>query len=313
MACAPTWSGAARAHAAPARRRVDRGGGHRCGGTFRPCCIAVASRTRHHRRPIHRHRPRRPCRAPGAHRQRRRAVGRIAGSAGGHGDRPRAAALAKSPEHPPALGHGCGCQSRPGALRGGLGGALSQGAERAPSNGCRPCCAGRPRQRRDLLRQPRSRRPGELWLVIVDASASTRRYGAPCPGQGSVGDAVRGGLSAAHPPGRAACHRAAGAMALAGAEGLAGVAGLAAPAGRRRRYAAARRLHQAVGWLARRQRQNPPSISVRWCLPTAVCATGRRCRRLPARACWSTSKAARCARAERLARELGPSIGISVN
>ncbi|MFX8976532.1 hypothetical protein ABTN19_19255, partial [Acinetobacter baumannii] len=68
-------------------------------------------------------------------------------------------------------------------------------------------------------------------------------------GQGSVGDAVRGGLSAAHPPGRAACHRAAGAMALAGAEGLAGVAGLAAPAGRRRRYAAARR--PAPGrWLA---------------------------------------------------------------
>lgn len=34
---------------------------------------------------------------------------------------------------------------------------------------------GRPRVRDDLVRQPRSRRPEQLWLVIVDASASTRR------------------------------------------------------------------------------------------------------------------------------------------
>lgn len=37
---------------------------------------------------------------------------------------------------------------------------------------------GRPRGRRDLVRQPRSRRPAELLLIIVDASASTRRNGA---------------------------------------------------------------------------------------------------------------------------------------
>ena len=35
---------------------------------------------------------------------------------------------------------------------------------------------GRPRLRTDLVRQPRSRRPEQLWLVIVDASASTRRH-----------------------------------------------------------------------------------------------------------------------------------------
>ncbi|MBN0719918.1 hypothetical protein JTM06_35610, partial [Pseudomonas aeruginosa] len=35
-----------------------------------------------------------------------------------------------------------------------------------------------------MLRQPRSRRPGELWLVIVDASASTRRYGALAQAKG---------------------------------------------------------------------------------------------------------------------------------
>lgn len=35
---------------------------------------------------------------------------------------------------------------------------------------------GRPRQRQDLLFQLRTRSPHELWLVIVDASASTRRH-----------------------------------------------------------------------------------------------------------------------------------------
>ncbi|OXR38857.1 magnesium chelatase [Pseudomonas jessenii] len=35
---------------------------------------------------------------------------------------------------------------------------------------------GRPRQRDDLLFQLRTRSPHELWLVIVDASASTRRH-----------------------------------------------------------------------------------------------------------------------------------------
>jgi magnesium chelatase subunit ChlD-like protein len=34
---------------------------------------------------------------------------------------------------------------------------------------------GRPLKRADLIHQPRSRRPEQLWLVIVDASASTRR------------------------------------------------------------------------------------------------------------------------------------------
>lgn len=37
---------------------------------------------------------------------------------------------------------------------------------------------GRPTSRRDLIRRPRSSRPGQLWVVIVDASASTRRQGA---------------------------------------------------------------------------------------------------------------------------------------
>ena len=35
---------------------------------------------------------------------------------------------------------------------------------------------GRPQRRADLVRQPRTRREQTLWLVIVDASASTRRH-----------------------------------------------------------------------------------------------------------------------------------------
>ncbi|WP_299835321.1 VWA domain-containing protein [Pseudomonas sp.] len=35
---------------------------------------------------------------------------------------------------------------------------------------------GRPKTAKDLVRTPRSSRPQELWLVIVDASASTRRH-----------------------------------------------------------------------------------------------------------------------------------------
>jgi magnesium chelatase subunit ChlD-like protein len=35
---------------------------------------------------------------------------------------------------------------------------------------------GRPTRRDDLVRQPRTHRPQTLWLVIVDASASTRRH-----------------------------------------------------------------------------------------------------------------------------------------
>ncbi|WP_349972916.1 VWA domain-containing protein [Pseudomonas caspiana] len=35
---------------------------------------------------------------------------------------------------------------------------------------------GRPKVRADLIRQPRSQHANELWLVIVDASASTKRH-----------------------------------------------------------------------------------------------------------------------------------------
>lgn len=46
---------------------------------------------------------------------------------------------------------------------------------------------GRPTRRADLLHQPRSLRAVELWLVIVDSSASTRRHGALSQAKGLLG------------------------------------------------------------------------------------------------------------------------------
>lgn len=57
-----------------------------------------------------------------------------------------------------------------------------QGAARPASDGAvdwlATLLAGRPRQRSDLRWRQRRSTPHELWLVIVDASASTRREGA---------------------------------------------------------------------------------------------------------------------------------------
>ena len=47
---------------------------------------------------------------------------------------------------------------------------------------------GRPQRARDLIRQPRSRRPAQLWLVILDHSASTRRHGALAQAKGLLAD-----------------------------------------------------------------------------------------------------------------------------
>ncbi|WP_024697124.1 vWA domain-containing protein [Pseudomonas avellanae] len=55
-----------------------------------------------------------------------------------------------------------------------------QGAVRAGADGpvqwLPTLLRGRPKSRKDLVHQPRSSRPSELLLVVVDASASTRRH-----------------------------------------------------------------------------------------------------------------------------------------
>lgn len=47
---------------------------------------------------------------------------------------------------------------------------------------------GRPQRVGDLVRQPRSRRAAQLWLVILDHSASTRRHGALAQAKGLLAD-----------------------------------------------------------------------------------------------------------------------------
>ena len=47
---------------------------------------------------------------------------------------------------------------------------------------------GRPRCAGDLVRQARRRRPVQLWLVILDHSASTRRHGALAEAKGLLAD-----------------------------------------------------------------------------------------------------------------------------
>jgi magnesium chelatase subunit ChlD-like protein len=70
---------------------------------------------------------------------------------------------------------GADASPRPGRLNGGKTGAPRAGVDGAiawlPS-----LLRGRPKTRDDLVRQPRTRRPQTLWLVIVDASGSVRRH-----------------------------------------------------------------------------------------------------------------------------------------
>lgn len=70
---------------------------------------------------------------------------------------------------------GADASPRPGRLKGGKNGAARSGTDGAIA-WLPTLLRGRPTSRVDLIRQPRSARSHELWLVIVDASASTRRH-----------------------------------------------------------------------------------------------------------------------------------------
>ncbi len=70
---------------------------------------------------------------------------------------------------------GADASPRPGRLDGGKSGAARSGIEGAIA-WLPTLLRGRPRRRVDLVRLPRTRREQTLWLVIVDASASTRRH-----------------------------------------------------------------------------------------------------------------------------------------
>ena len=50
---------------------------------------------------------------------------------------------------------------------------------------------GRPKRASELQRKPRTQRPSELWVLVVDASASTRRHGALSQAQGLLGTVLQ--------------------------------------------------------------------------------------------------------------------------
>lgn len=70
---------------------------------------------------------------------------------------------------------GANANPRPGSLDGGKSGSARAGGEGAIA-WVPTLLRGRPQRRADLVRQPRTHKPQALWLVIVDASASTRRH-----------------------------------------------------------------------------------------------------------------------------------------
>lgn len=161
-------------------------------------------------------------------------------------------ALSTRPRH----AKGTGAKPRPGRLGQGRSGARSAGQEGAIA-WLPTLLRGRPRQAADLVRTPRSRAPEQLWLVIVDASASTRRHGALSRAKGLLAqlfdDAYRqrARLAVLSATGREARWQWQGRKADARLQPW--LEGLGAGGGTPLRDA----LERSAQWLARRQRQKP--------------------------------------------------------
>ncbi|WP_407681547.1 vWA domain-containing protein [Pseudomonas mangiferae] len=73
---------------------------------------------------------------------------------------------------------GADARPRPGAATGGSQGPRTAGPHAGRIDWVATLARGRPRRRADLIRPARRADGGECWVVIVDASASTRRQGA---------------------------------------------------------------------------------------------------------------------------------------
>ncbi|WP_263140260.1 VWA domain-containing protein [Pseudomonas sp. RIT-PI-AD] len=73
---------------------------------------------------------------------------------------------------------GADARQRPGENQGGTQGARSGVGLRGRIDWPATLAGGRPRQRSDLIRSPRRADSPALWVVILDASASTGRHGA---------------------------------------------------------------------------------------------------------------------------------------
>jgi len=166
---------------------------------------------------------------------------------------------------------------------------------------------GRPQRRTDLVLRTRSHKPAELWLVIVDASASTRRHGALAQAKGLLADTFE---QAYHQRARLAVLHATGAQPRwlwqgqkASTPLQAWLEQLGASGGTPLIDA----LQQARNWLERRQRQKPGERQ------RLLVLTDGRLRDWPAlqpTACPAVlvdieAGAVRLGRAKRLAEELG--------
>jgi magnesium chelatase subunit ChlD-like protein len=135
-------------------------------------------------------------------------MGRTARASHAHGRTARAAALAKKAlSIRPRTVTGADARPRPGALGKGRSGGRRAGPDGA-IQWLPTLLRGRPRKAADLVRAPRSQCPDELWLVLVDTSASTRRHGALSQAKGllaSLFDAAyrqRARLAVLHATGR---------------------------------------------------------------------------------------------------------------
>ncbi|MDF3865267.1 VWA domain-containing protein [Pseudomonas denitrificans (nom. rej.)] len=115
-------------------------------------------------------------------------MGRTARAERRHGRTPATDGLAKKAlSIRPRPAPGADAIPRPGQLAGGRNGARQAGAH-GRIDWPATLRNGRPQRRADLVLRVRSRKPDELWLVIVDASASTRRHGALAQAKGLLAD-----------------------------------------------------------------------------------------------------------------------------
>lgn len=87
----------------------------------------------------------------------------------------------------PRPASGADANPRPGQLASGRSGARQQGTH-GRIDWPATLRNGHPQRRADLMLHARSHKPAELWLVIVDASASTRRHGALAQAKGLLAD-----------------------------------------------------------------------------------------------------------------------------
>ncbi|MCQ4253456.1 vWA domain-containing protein [Stutzerimonas stutzeri] len=88
----------------------------------------------------------------------------------------------------PRSASGADARAAPGSVNGGRHGASRGGVSGRIDWAATFMLNGRPQHRNELVLRPRSRQASEVWLIIVDASGSTRRHGALSKAKGLLGE-----------------------------------------------------------------------------------------------------------------------------